>query len=159
MTDSNKYSNWVLKSPKGSDERYTPKWVFDNLGLTFTLDVAAPIGGAPNVPAQKHYSIEEDGLTQEWWGLVWCNPPYSNPTPWMSKFREHANGVALIPTSNGKWFHELYADSRTILRPIPKMHFEFPDGSLTKGQSPFVCWLVGIGEIGFRAVASMSFDR
>jgi hypothetical protein len=29
----------------GSDDYYTPRWVFDALGLRFDLDVAAPPGG------------------------------------------------------------------------------------------------------------------
>lgn len=154
---SNKYSNWILKTPKGSDDRYTPKWVFDKLKLRFNLDVAAPIGGAANVPCKRFYTINDDGLSSKWSGLVWCNPPYSNPTPWIKKFREHGNGVALIPTSNGRWFHDLYHDSNVIMRPIPKMQFEMPDGSTMPGNTPFVCWLVGIGERGRNAVQNIEF--
>ena len=156
---SNKYSNWVLKTPKGSDDRYTPKWIFDKLGLHFDIDVAAPIGGAVNVPCNKHFDIETNGLESHWHGLVWCNPPYSNPTPWMLKFRNHGNGVALIPTSNGKWFHDLYHDPSIIMRPIPKMRFELPDGTTMKGTTPFVCWLVGVGKIGRTAVSLVEFPQ
>jgi hypothetical protein len=154
---SNKYGNWVLKTPKGSDNRYTPKWLFEKLNLHFDLDVAAPIGGAPNVPSSKFLTIEDDGLSVDWLGLVWCNPPYSNPTPWIKKFREHKNGCALIPTSNGKWFHELYNDKNIVMRPIPRMKFDMPDGSTMKGTTPFVCWIVGIGEISTIAVRSIDF--
>lgn len=28
-----------------TDERYTPAWVFEGLGLTFDLDPASPVGG------------------------------------------------------------------------------------------------------------------
>ena len=149
---SDKYSNWILKTPKGSDERYTPKWIFNGLKLKFNIDVAAPVGGCPNVPSKRHFSIENDGLKSKWSGLVWCNPPYSNPTPWMEKFRKHGNGVALVPTSNGRWFHELYSDPNVVMRPIPKMKFEFPDGTTLPGTTPFVCWLVGIGDKGRKAV-------
>ena len=154
---SNKYGNWILKTPKGSDDRWTPKWLFDKLGLRFDIDVAAPIGGAPNVPTNKFYTIDDDGLSSVWSGLVWCNPPYSNPTPWMAKFRNHENGCALIPTSNGKWFHDLYHDPKIVMRPIPKMKFDMPDGTTMKGTTPFVCWIVGSGEIAIDAVKAIQF--
>lgn len=63
------------------DDYYTPKDVFDALGLEFDLDVSAPPGGVPWVPAKRYYTLEDDGLTQPWFGRVWMNPPYSNVTP------------------------------------------------------------------------------
>jgi hypothetical protein len=30
---------------RDSDEQYTPKWIFDALGVEFDLDVCAPQGG------------------------------------------------------------------------------------------------------------------
>jgi hypothetical protein len=35
-----------------SDEWYTPKYIFDALGLRFDLDVAAPVGGPRYVPCE-----------------------------------------------------------------------------------------------------------
>ena len=65
-----------------SDDCYTPRWVFDAMGLTFDLDVAAPPGGPWHVPAARYYTAEDDGLTSPWDGLVWCNPPYSRMKDW-----------------------------------------------------------------------------
>ena len=48
----------------------------------FTLDVAA---AKHNRKARQFYSIEDDGLSQEWWGRVWCNPPYSDCGAWVQK--------------------------------------------------------------------------
>jgi hypothetical protein len=33
-----------------TDERYTPRHVFDALGVEFDMDVAAPFGGPRHVP-------------------------------------------------------------------------------------------------------------
>ena len=61
-----------------SDDCYTPRWVFDAMGLTFDLDVAAPPGGPWHVPRPATTRAEDDGLTIAVGGAAsWCNPPYS----------------------------------------------------------------------------------
>lgn len=72
-----------------SDDCYTPRWVFDAMGLRFDLDVASPVGGPWYVPCERYFTAADDGLTLPWDGLVWCNPPYSNYTPWAQRFRDH----------------------------------------------------------------------
>ncbi len=84
-----------------SDDYYTPEWVFDALGERFDLDVCAPPGGGPFVPTDRYFTQAEDGLTSEWDGFVWMNPPFSQPLPWIKKFLAHGNGIALVPTSSG----------------------------------------------------------
>ena len=78
------------------DRWFTPAWVFDGLGLTFDLDVCAPTGGAPNVPAHRWFTESDNGLEQPWLGLVWCNPPFSNPLPWCRRFADHPDAVLLV---------------------------------------------------------------
>jgi hypothetical protein len=88
-----------------SDDCYTPRWVFDAMGLRFDLDVAAPVDGAPNVPAARHYSAQQDGLDSPWSGVVWCNPPYSRVTPWAHAWAAHPAGVFMatyVPETH--WF-------------------------------------------------------
>ena len=87
---------FALEDVTTSDDWYTPAWVFDGLGLTFDLDVAAPVGGCPWVPASRHYSESDDGLLQPWDGLVWCNPPYSAPTAWCRRWAAHTDGLILL---------------------------------------------------------------
>lgn len=106
-----------------NDECYTPQWVFDALGIRFDLDVCAPKGGTGIVPADNHYSLEEDGLTSPWFGRVWLNPPYSNATPWIDKFVNHGNGIALVLTSKSKWFHNLYTNTDAMMLMPTNMKF------------------------------------
>lgn len=81
----------------GSDEWYTPPHIFEALGLHFDLDPAAPKGGAPHVPADRHFSIEDDGLSQPWSGRVWLNPPYGSATAqWVQRLARHGDGLALV---------------------------------------------------------------
>lgn len=92
-----------------SKEWYTPKRIFDALGVEFDLDPCSP--GADIVrwiPAQMHYTINDDGLNSKWFGNVFMNPPYGSDTPvWMKKLVEHGNGIALVfARPDTRWFHE-----------------------------------------------------
>lgn len=82
---------------KNHDEYLTPKWIIESLG-EFDLDPSAPIPEArPWEMAKNHYCIHDDGLSQEWEGRVWCNPPYGRETfRWIDKLATHGNGIALI---------------------------------------------------------------
>jgi hypothetical protein len=78
------------------DEWYTPSWIFDAMDITFDLDVAAPPGGVPWIPATHHYTCADDGLLCDWTGLVWCNPPYSDPLSWARRWAGHPEGALLV---------------------------------------------------------------
>jgi len=112
-----------------SDDYYTPRWIFDAMGITFDLDVACPPEGPINVPAARYYTAADDGLAQPWEGRVWMNPPYSKPSPWVDRFLEHGNGIALLPMmTNGKWLHKLWAEADAIV-PLTRITFVSPTRS------------------------------
>ena len=142
-------------NPK-NDEFYTPKYIFDRIGILFDLDVAAPIGGA-NVPADRYYTAEDDGLAQEWAGLVWMNPPFSAPTLWVDKFLSHANGIALLPTSKAKWFKKVWEQADAILMVESNFKFDRPDDQRADIFMPTV--LVGMGAKARQALHSSGLGR
>jgi hypothetical protein len=132
------------------DEHYTPKIVFDCLNLTFGTDVCAPVGGVPWIPAINYYDKQRNGLEMPWFDLVWMNPPFSEPTPWVDKFIEHGNGVALLFVSRSKWFHKLWNASDNLV-PMPReWRFARPDGSFKPVS--YQCMLFAIGDLGSKAL-------
>lgn len=53
----------------------TPREFFDRLNdeFSFDLDVCAL---PENAKCDQYYTPEQDGLSQPWEGVCWCNPPY-----------------------------------------------------------------------------------
>ena len=142
--------------PKGvTDECYTPAHIFDSLGVTFDLDVCSPKEGA-FVPARQRYSLPFDGLAAAWFGLVWMNPPYSKPHPWVEKFIQHGNGLALLPVTNGKWFDAIWNASDGVVT-LRSLQFTRPDGS-AKGIF-FRTAIFAIGDVSYQALVNSKLGK
>ena len=92
-----------------SDDWYTPPWLFEAAGLVFDMDVAAPVDPSRRTcPARAYLTPVEDGLVSPWHGLVWCNPPYSNAGPWVTRFAKHEDGgLMLTMGARARWVGEL----------------------------------------------------
>ena len=140
-----------------SDEHYTPSTIFKAINLIFDLDVAAPVGGG-NAPALHYYDKDSDGLKSEWWGNVWMNPPYSEPTPWVEKFLDHKQGIALLPITRGRWWDRLWNESGAILPTAYNLKFERPNGEAAK-QITFRTALYAIGETNITALKMSNLGR
>jgi len=136
-----------------SDEHYTPKILFDTLGMTFGTDVCAPRGGVAWIPAINYFDVERDGLAAQWSGTVWMNPPFSKPSPWVSKFIEHNDGVALCVVSRSIWFNELWNAADAVV-PFPRhWKFERPNGS-SKNVS-FQLFLFALGHYASQGLSNI----
>ena len=76
----------------------------------FDLD---PCATDATAKADRYYTREENGLVQDWSGLVFVNPPYSNVVPWVEKAiaecrAERACSLLLLPNNTDTaWFHDL----------------------------------------------------
>lgn len=64
--------------------------------LTSTHVGAWVCRGAPQRP--PNFLPEHDGLTEPWFGRVWCNPPYGQGVEerWLKRMEKHGNGMLLI---------------------------------------------------------------
>jgi hypothetical protein len=88
------------------DEWYTPPWVIRELGGRFDTDPCAP--RRRHWTAKTCFTVKEDGLKQPWKGLVFCNPPYSNATPWVERMMDHQpGGIFLVPVRQSFWYQDL----------------------------------------------------
>ena len=142
---------------ESSNDHFTPKWIFDLLDVQFDIDVAAPPNGVPWIPANRFFTQADDGLSQEWSGLIWCNPPYSDILPWVRRLNEHRNGIALLPQTKGAWRREVWegADGITegTVRELLFMH---------KGKEKaimFTTFMAAWGDVGVRALANVGRVR
>lgn len=100
----------VMFSSK-SDLWETPQSFFDALDKEshFDLDVCAL---PENAKCSRYYTPKEDGLSQPWKGVCWCNPPYGRRIgKWVKKGLVSsfagATVVMLLPArTDTTWFHE-----------------------------------------------------
>jgi hypothetical protein len=138
----------------------TPRHVIDHV-LTVLgsvdLDPCSNSRSDPNVPARRHYTRQEDGLTQVWTGRVYMNPPYGRDIgSWVRKLHDAyqagyvSEAVALLPArTDTQWFR--------ILRPYPKC---FVTGRLKFGEArnsaPFPSVVVYLGNRPSRFAAAFS---
>lgn len=133
-----------------SDEWYTPRYIFDALVLRFDMDVAAPESGPRHVPTSRW--LWDDSLSCVWDGCVWMNPPFGGRNglaPWLDKFFEHRNGVALTSDrTSALWWQSAFARCDAALFVGHKVKFERPDGTIgaqpSTGTTLFASGLRGV---------------
>ena len=102
--------NACLFSSK-TDDWATPMKVFRQLDheFHFSLDVCAD---EHNAKCGQYFTREDDGLSQEWTGVCWMNPPYGKTIgKWMQKAYESAlqgaTVVCLVPSrTDAAWWHD-----------------------------------------------------
>ena len=81
-----------------SNEWATPQKLFDELNeeFNFTLD---PCATDENAKCNKHFTIEDDGLSKDWSkDVVFMNPPYGREIKkWIKKaYEESLNGATVF---------------------------------------------------------------
>lgn len=117
-------------------EWYTPSYIIDSLGGKFDLDPCAP--DLEWYTARRCFTKEIDGLSQQWEGRVFLNPPYSNPIikHFVQKLADHGNGIALLYArcDNKMFFEDIFNRAISIKFLRDRISFIRPDGS--KGDRP-----------------------
>jgi hypothetical protein len=117
------------------DTWLTPRWILDQLGA-FDLDPCAAAVTPAWVGAARAYTKDVDGLSTEWGGRVFMNPPFSDTRPWIRKHSEHGQGISLIPAAleSRVWHECVWAKAKALLLLAGRTRFANPDGSTTTGR-------------------------
>lgn len=79
------------------------------------LDPCSNSRDEPNIPAEHHFTEEDDGLSRGWDGRVYMNPPYGRVLPaWVKHLcgeydaRRTIEAIALVPSrTDTLWFRAL----------------------------------------------------
>jgi len=111
MPEGKKMNNELMFSSE-TDQWSTPIDFFNKLNKVFNFqtDVCAD---EKNKKCRHYYCIDQDGLTQEWEGNCWMNPPYGREIgKWVEKayVSSKNNGatiVCLLPArTDTRWWHD-----------------------------------------------------
>lgn len=134
-----------------TDEWLTPPDIIEKLTRhhgPFDLDPCSPIN-RPWDTAKKHFTIEDNGLSQKWMGSAWLNPPYGPQTAlWLQKMANHNDGVVLIfaRTETDMFFKYIWNVATSILFIKGRLYFHRVDGTRGKSNSGGPSVLVAYGE-------------
>jgi hypothetical protein len=131
-----------------------PEWI-TALG-PFGLDPCTPVY-MPWRTALQRYSVADDGLTKEWQGRVWLNPPYGPPAviePWMARMAAHNFGTALIfaRTDTRCWHRYVFPAATAVLFVNGRPRFHHGDGTRARANCGAPVALVAYGEFDARVL-------
>lgn len=63
----------------------------------FDLYPCAAPSPRPWPTAERHIELPQDGLSEPWQGMVWCNPPYgAQAARWLDRCANHGSAIALV---------------------------------------------------------------
>ena len=125
----------------GNNEWYTPS---DYIALArkvmggIDTDPATSEIANRTVQAAQIFTAEDNGLTKQWSGRVWCNPPYAQPLiaefaeAIASKFEAGEIEQACVLVNNGTetgWFQRMLQAASAVCFPRSRIRFVDPEGN------------------------------
>lgn len=129
------------------DEWLTPPEILLPL-CSFDLDPCASIQ-RPWPTATRHLTVEDDGLSHEWSGRVWLNPPYGSQTAhWLDRMADHNDGIALVfaRTETAMFFSHVWLRATAMLFLEGRLHFCSVEGFRASGNAGAPSVLIAYGE-------------
>jgi hypothetical protein len=146
------------KTSTSKQEWLTPPEIIKSLG-EFDLDPCAPIV-RPWDTAKHHFTINDNGLLQSWFGRIWLNPPYDDLEPWMNRIAMHSNGIVLIPgrTDIEPYHNFVFPVADSILFIKQRLHFYHVDGTRADHNSGGPSVLISYGEFNSDCLAQSNID-
>lgn len=138
----------------GTDTWLTPRHVLDALG-PFDLDPCAAPDPQRWPTARQHYTYRDDGLSQEWAGRVWLNPPYASAWTWVDKLADHGDGIALLfaRTETVPFTRHVWDRADALLFLTGRLTFHTAAGSKGAGNAGAPSVLIAYGRSNVDALA------
>lgn len=142
--------NVHVSNNSGENEWYTPaEYIFAARAVMggIDLDPASSELANKTVQAKRFYTSQDDGLSKEWRGRVWMNPPYSTELirKFIAKYSEHigdgvSEGIVLVNNATETaWFQQLVSVSHAVVFPNSRIKFidkqGNPSGAPLQGQA------------------------
>ena len=122
---------------KKNDKLQTPYWVYSEFGKV-DLD---PCAGERTSIGVDNFAIErgQDGLILDWFGFVYCNPPFSQKEKWIEKMINHGNGILMLPErGSAPWFGPLAVEAGKYWVMGEKINFDGGSSSNNIGSALFL---------------------
>lgn len=145
----------------GENEWYTPKEFIEaarQVMGAIDLDPASSRAANLTVGATNYYSVADSGLTKEWSGRVWMNPPYASDLvgKFTAKLTQHylKDDVqeALVLVNNAtdtSWFQDMAQHANAICLLRGRVRFLGPDGQTGAPLQGQVVLYFGANKEGF----------
>lgn len=133
----------------------TPQHILKALPF-FDLDPCASTP-QPWPCAYRSYTEADDGLTRNWSGRVFMNPPYGAQTAaWLERLADHGDGVALVfaRTETRMFFSQVWERAGAILFLRDRLFFHYPDGTRAPHNSGAPSCLIAYGPRNIEALAT-----
>ena len=138
-----------VKGLTGEVEWYTPGLYLDAAIAVMggiDLDPASSEAAQEHVRARRYFTLEDDGLSQQWSGRVFLNPPYAMPfvkdfvRKMVAAYEAADISEGILLTNNAtdtEWFHEAaYACAALCLTRGRIRFLEASNGDLVEKPSP-----------------------
>lgn len=131
----------LINQTSNDVEWYTPQYIIEAVRSTMgsiDLDPASCAKANETVNADRFFTIDDDGLTQNWWGNVWLNHPFSRSenATWVNKAESSwlgnppgvVSAITMITfaSTSESWFQPLFYYPQCYLS--PRVHYIGGDG-------------------------------